>query len=252
MAPFSLIFKAKGRLQMRLLSKLLIFMLPVLLLSVPAFGHHLWVSAEDGVYMVNRGIISERTDAYDSDCVKEIKAYAEDGEPLSVERINKAEQVRFQTEAPAAMASVVSKWGDRVNTTRGKKLMSRSEAEEAGLTVISAFFSTHFSKALFKPSDQNTRPLGLKFEIVPLDNPLAARPGEAVSFKLLFDGKPLSQAAVYTLDDREIKTDKNGVARIAFEKNGTHLLYASHQSPAKNDSGLDYLNFMTFLTFEVK
>ena len=236
---------------MQLLRKLLI-MLPVLLLSVPAFGHHLWMSVDDGSYTVNRGIISERTDAYDPACVEAINAYGQDGAPLTVQRINKAEQVRFQTEPPAAMASVISKWGDRVNTTRGKKLMSRSEAEEAGLTVISAFFSTQFSKTLFKPADQNTKPLGLKFEIVPQQCPLSAKPGEPVGFKVLFEGRPVENAPVFTQDDREFQTDKNGMVRIAFEKNGVHLLYASHQSPAKNDSGLDYLKFMTFLTFEVK
>lgn len=237
---------------MRLLSKLLI-MLPVLLLSVPAFGHHLWVSVDDEEnYAVKRGIISARTDAYDPARVQEIKAYAENGEPLTVQRINEAEHVRFKTSAPAALASVVSKWGDRVNTTRGKKLMSRSEAEKAGLTVISAFFSTQFSKTLFKPSDKNLKPLGMKFEIVPLESPLAARPDEAVSFKLLFDGKPLGQAAIYTLDEREIKTDQNGVARIDFGKSGKQLIYAKHRRPAESDTDLDYLKFMTFLTFEVK
>jgi len=234
---------------MRLTGKLLIFMLPVLLFSSPAFGHHLWVSVDDGSYAVNRGIISERTDPYDSDCVKEIKAYAEDGEPLSVERINKAEQVRFQTEAPAALASVVSKWGDRVNTTRGKKLMSRKEAEKAGLTVVSAFFSTQFAKTLFKSSDQNTKPLGLKFEIVPRQCPLSAKPGQPVSFTVLFEGKPLADAVIYTQDDREIPTDEYGVARIAFDKSGRQLIYAKHQRPAEADTGLDYLKFMTFLSF---
>ena len=237
---------------MRLLSKLLIFVLPVLLLSVPAFGHYLWVSVDDGSYTVNRGIISERTDAYDPDCVEAIKAYGQDGAPLSIERINDAEQVRFQTEAPAAMASVVSKWGDRVNTTRGKKLMRRSEAEKAGLTVISAFFSSHFSKALFKPAEQNTRPMGLKFEIVPQQCPISAKPGEPVAFKVLFEGKPLDNAAVYTQADREFKTDKNGTVRIPFEKNGVHLLYAQHQRPAESTRELDYLKFMTFLAFEVQ
>lgn len=237
---------------MRFQSRMLIFMLPVLLLTAPALGHHLWVSVEDGSYTVNRGVISERTDAYDPACVKNVKAYAKDGRPLSVKRLNKAEEVVFQTDAPAALASVVSQWGDRVNTTRGKKLMSRAEAEKVGLTVISAFFSTQFAKTLFQSSDRNLEPLGLKFEIVPLDNPMAAGPDEAVSFALLLDGRPLGQAAIYTQDNREIKTDQNGVAHIAFEKKGVHLLYASHRCPAENDSKLDYLKFMTFLTFEVK
>jgi len=236
---------------MRLLSKLLI-MLPVLLLSVPAFGHHLWVTGDDGNYTVNRGIISERTDAYDPACVQAIKAYGQAGAPLSMQRINDAEQVSFQTDAPAALASVVSKWGDRVNTTRGKKLMSRADAEKAGLTVISAFFSTQFSKTLFKPADRNLKPLGLKFEIVPRQCPISTKPGEPVPFKILFDGRPLKNAAVYSQDDRELHTDKNGVVRIAFEKKGTHLLYTKHKTPDEGDRGLDYLKFMTFLIFEVK
>ena len=227
-------------------------MLPLLLLSVPAFGHHLWVTGDDGNYHINRGIISERKDAYEPARVQEIRAYAEDGEPLSVQRINDAGQVRFQTDAPAALISVVSKWGDRVNTTRGKKLMSRADAEKAGLTVISAFFSTQFSKTLFKSSDRNLEPLGLKFEIVPQQCPLSAKPGEPVSFKVLFEGRPLKNAAVYTQDDREFHTDKNGMVRIAFEKKGTHLLYTKHQTPDESNRGLDYLKFMTFLTFEVK
>ena len=237
---------------MRFINKILLWMLPALLLSAPAFSHHLWLSIDDGSYAVNRGIISERTDAYDPACVQEIKAYGQAGEPLSVQRINDPQQVRFQTGAPAALASVVSKWGDRVNTTRGKKLMSRSEAEKAGLTVISAFFSTQFAKTLFKPADRNLKPLGLKFEIVPQQCPLSTKPGEPVSFIVLFEGRPLDNAAVYTQNDREFHTDENGTARIAFEKKGVHLLYAKHQTPDETERGLDYLKFMTFLTFEVK
>jgi len=237
---------------MRRINKILPLMLPMLLLAAPAVAHHLWVSVENGSYEVNRGVISERTDAYDPACVQEIRAYAEDGEPLSVARVNEAEQVRFKTEAPAALASVMSQWGDRVNTTRGKKLMSRSEAEKAGLTVISAFFSTQFSKTLFKPSDTNLEPLGMKFEIVPQQCPFSKKTGEPLSFLVIFKGQPLSDTAIYTQDDREIHTDENGVARIAFDKSGKKLMYAKHKRPAKAGTELDYLKFMTFLIFEVK
>ena len=108
---------------MRRINKILPLMLPMLLLAAPAVAHHLWVSVENGSYEVNRGVISERTDAYDPACVQEIRAYAEDGEPLSVARVNEAEQVRFKTEAPAALASVMSQWGDRVNTTDRKSVV---------------------------------------------------------------------------------------------------------------------------------
>ncbi|MBS3754105.1 MAG: DUF4198 domain-containing protein [Desulfobacterales bacterium] len=237
---------------MRFVNKILILMLPVLLSAMPAFGHHLWVSADNGNYTVNRGIISERTDTYDPACVQAIKAWNKDGKPLSVHRINKDQQVQFKTQAPAALIRVVSEWGNRVNTTRGKKLMDRKQAEKAGLTVISAFFSTQFAKTLLIPSEQNLKPLGMKFEILPQQSPLSTEPGQPISFKVLFEGKPLENTAVYTQADRAIRTDANGTARIAFAEKGVHLLYAKHQVPDQSNRQLDYQKFMTFLTFEVR
>jgi hypothetical protein len=169
-----------------------------------------------------------------------------------VERENKAENVVFQTDAPAALTCVVCKWGDRVNTTQGKKLMSRKEAEDEGLTVISSFFSTQFSKTLFMPGDQNLKPLGLKFEIVPGQCPFSEKPGKPVSFTVLFEGEPLENVAVYTSDNRKFKTDKQGTVRISFEKNDVRMLYAKQQIPDNTDSGFDYLKFMTFLNVEAK
>ncbi len=235
-----------------LAKKIPILILAALLFAAPAFAHHLWVENSDGYYEVNRGIISERTDAYDPTCVKEIKAYTEDGAESRIERINKNSRVVFKTKASPALVSVASKWGARVNTTRGKKQMSRKEAENAGLTVISAFSSTQFSKTLFKPSSLSQKPLGIKFEIVPLNPVMAATPARPVAFMLLFEGKPLDNAAIYTHDEREIKTDENGVARIAFAEKGVQLLYAGHQTPPETNTELDYLKFMTFLIFEVK
>lgn len=237
---------------MRFINKILTLMLPVLLLAFPAFGHHLWVSVDDGSYAVNRGMISERIDDYDPDCVQKVRAYDQDGKEIPVQRINEAEQVKFKTETPPAVTSVVSKWGDRVDTTSGKKLMSREQAENEGLTVIKTFFSTQFAKTLFESSEQNRKPLGMKFEIVPLQDPLSADPDDQVQFQLLFEDKPLSDTEIYTNDDRHIKTDENGVARITFGQTGKHLLYAKHRTPPENEEEFDYLKFMTFLTFEVK
>jgi len=222
------------------------------LMVTPAYAHHLWVSAGDGVYTVHRGIVMERIDGYNPECVEQIAAYGEDGGKIRVERINEPEQVIFKTDIPAAGVTVVSRWGDRVNTTRGKKLISRKEAEKLGLTVISAFSSTQFSRTLFAPSVLNQKPVGMKFEIVPLSDPTKSDPDEPIAFKLLFGGQPLSGTSIFTHDDRKYKTDARGVASIVFEKSGLNLLYAKHQTPPEKDSTLDYLKFMTFLLFEVK
>ncbi|MFO7963292.1 MAG: DUF4198 domain-containing protein [Desulfobacterales bacterium] len=215
------------------------------------FAHHLWVQEGDDTYGVCRGIIGDRLDPYDPSCIKHISAKAPDGTELSVNRLNEKDRIVFTTNEKPALVAVVSEWGDRVNTTRGKKLMNRQAAETAGLTVVSAFVSTQFSKNLFAPSAGNSQPLGLKFELVPLTDPMTLAPGTPAAFKVLFDGRPLEGISVFDDLDRESKTDENGIAEIAFEKGGMHLLYAAHRIPAEQNSGLDYLKFMTFLTFEV-
>jgi hypothetical protein len=217
-----------------------------------SLAHHLWVQEVDVAYAVCRGSIGERLDSYNPSCVTHISAKSPDGRGLSITRTNEKDRVVFTANEKPAIVAVTSEWGDRVNTTRGKKLMNRQAAEAAGLTVVSAFTSTQFSKTLFAPSGVSTLPLGLRFELVPLADPMTLAPGTPIAFKLLFDGRPLAGAPILTNIDQESKTDANGVAHITFEKSGVHLLYATHQVPAAKDSGLDFQKFMTFLTFEVK
>ena len=236
---------------MKLFKLLLVFGL-VTAWTLPGYCHDLWTMAGQENHAVLRGRIPDDLHAYDTDCVTQVLAFDRDGLPLTVEREDRKDRVVFQTDTPAALTSVVCKWGDRVNTTQGKKLMSRKEAEEADLTVISSFFSTQFSKTLFISSDQNLKPLGLKFEIVPKQCPFSVEPGNPVSFKVLFEGEPLENGAVYTSDDREFKTDKQGTVCISFEKNDVRMMYAKHKVPDNTDSGLDYLQFMTFLNIVEK
>ncbi len=220
--------------------------------TTSSFAHHLWVQNVDGVYAVCRGTIAERLNSYNPSCVKQILANSPDGTSLTINCTNEKERVVFITNEMPATVTVTSEWGDRVHTTRGKKLMNRQTAEAAGLNVLSAFTSTQFSKTLFVSSKMSTKSLGLKLELVPLADPMIVEPGTPTAFKLFFDGKPLADTLILSNLDQEYKTDKNGMIQITFEKGGVHLLYATHRIPAEKDSGLDFLKFMTFLTFEVK
>ena len=222
------------------------------MMASTALAHHLWVMEAEDAYVVCRGMINERIDPYAPACVTQISAMADDGENLPILRMDEKERVTFKTDEKPVITTVVSEWGDRVNTTRGKKLMNRQAAEASGLTVISAFISTQYSKTLFASSDLNLKPLGMKFEIVPLADPITIAPGKPVAFKLLFEGRPLAEVSVFTNHTQEFKTDANGVGLLSFEKKGMYLLYAKHKLPAANDPYLDYMQFMTFLTFEVK
>ncbi|MGM0402782.1 MAG: DUF4198 domain-containing protein [Thermodesulfobacteriota bacterium] len=220
--------------------------------AAPAvFAHHLWIEPSNSAYAVVRGILPDRIDNYDPDCIREINAFGTDGAVVAIERTNEKDRVVFKADDRAAMATAWSEWGYRVNTTRGKRLMGRIAAENEGLRVISAFFSTHYAKSLFGPSAAVSEPTGLRFEIIPRKDPAGAKPGDEIEFLVLFDGKPLAKTSLYAKNGDKASTNANGIAVMTVPDQPTALLYARHRIDVNGDEKKDYDIFTTFLTFEV-
>jgi len=222
------------------------------LLDRPAFGHHLWITQEGENYIVSRGIIPDKVDPYSPDAVTFIKAFDGKGKGISVNRVNDKERVFFRTGGSPSLAVVLCDWGSRVNTTRGKKLMTRREAEQQGFKVIESFLSTQTSKTLFEDGAAVCRHLGMKFEFVPIKSPFRLGPGEPLELKLMYDGAPLKNAAVSSDADTRTKTDENGMVRINISKTGCNVIMAKHIVPSLNDADVDYHQFMTFLVVKIK
>jgi uncharacterized GH25 family protein len=216
------------------------------------FAHHLWVAKKDDVYAVCRGMIAERLDDYDPQRVTQIKAFGKDGHEVTLQRHDKEDGAFFSSDKEISMAVVRTDWGHRVNTTQGKKFMTRQEAEQEGFRIINSFFSTQFGKSLFANSDAITKPVNMMLELVPLNGPFEMPAGEPLRVKLLFEGKPLPDTALFMETGQEIKTDKEGIARVDIDEKGTQLIWARHQVHAVDDQGLDHHVYTTFLNFEVE
>ncbi len=230
----------------------IILLVLILSCAQTVLAHHLWVSKKDDLYAVRRGIVPHRTDVYDPSKVVEMKAFGKDGSILSIQRQDENHGAFFKAEQDVSMALVRCDWGHRVNTTRGKKLMTVQEAEKSGFRVISSFFSTQFCKSLFAESDDITKPVNILFEIVPTKNPFEKNVGNTLPVMLIFEGKPLADTPVYSAKGQEFKTGRNGIALVNIEKKGTQLISATHKIPAVENSGLDYHKFTTFFHFEIK
>jgi len=106
------------------------------------------------------------------------------------------------------------------------------------LKVVSAFESIQYAKSVFDHRIEWTRPLGLKFEIIALENPKDVLPalenpkdvlpGEALAIQVLFKGAPLAGCQVGAGKDKALeKTDEKGTAEIRLEKPGLQVLIAS-------------------------
>jgi len=219
------------------------------------YGHHLWVVESEDGYVVARGKAPGRLDVYNPECVKELVAFSMNGERIpaeKIERVDMPEQVRFRTSNRVSLAGVSCDWGYRVNTTKGKKFLTRQEAEEVGLNVINSFFSTQYAKVLFCESGWSKQPIGMKFELIPLANPLKTPEGGELPIQVLFDQTALPDTAVFTIEGDEFTTSKEGIVRVKIEKPGLHLFMAKHKVWVKDDPKKDYHVYRAFYVFEVK
>lgn len=100
------------------------------------------------------------------------------------------------------------------------------------------------------------QPVGLNLEIVPVGNPTTIKAGETVAFKMLRNGKPLSNASLALVregsEERVYQTtNAEGVATFAFTQPGKHLLSAMILEVPTSEPLLWHSNFSTF-TLEVR
>ncbi len=219
-----------------------------------AQAHHLWVEKTGDTYRIARGMFLERLDPYRPDAVTEVIAVGMDGEVLpagAVERSNEATQATFRVDALLSAVGVVCDWGYRVNTTRGKKLIRRSDAEKTGLRVVDAFFSTQYAKVLFSGFTGAVKPIRLKFEMVVIDDPSLISAGKPFRVQVLFEGRPVAGATLFMRGGGEIAANGQGIAAITPSKKGLQLVMARIKIPATGDPDMDYHLHTTFLVVEV-
>lgn len=100
---------------------------------------------------------------------------------------------------------------------------------------------------------------GQRFEIVPIDDPLAAAAGDTLQFSLLFEQKPLANALVkawYLHDDQTVmiraRTDAAGRFAFNLPYAGTWMLSVVHMIPSTDSTEDDWDSLWGNLTFALK
>lgn len=103
------------------------------------------------------------------------------------------------------------------------------------------------------------RPFGLWLEIIPERSPCGLRAGDALTVRVLFDGKPIE--GVHVAAGYEgvtghsypiwIPTDKNGRATVELDRAGTWFVRTLHMIPLEGDKEAEWQSAFSTLTFEV-
>lgn len=119
---------------------------------------------------------------------------------------------------------------------------------------------SRFLKSLLQVGEKrdNTykKRLGLKLEILPLENPYTKKVGDNLSFQILFDGKPLADKTVFAnnrnSETQRMKTDKNGKFTIKIDQNGLWIVRLVFMQRCKTDCAeADWESFWGAMTFGI-
>lgn len=119
---------------------------------------------------------------------------------------------------------------------------------------------SRFIKSLFQVGNKrdNTykKQLGMKLEIIPLENPYTKKVGDILKFQILFEGKPLTDGTVFA-DNRDsatqkMVTDKDGKVSLKIDKSGMWLVRLVNMRRCKTDCGeADWESFWGAITFGI-
>jgi uncharacterized GH25 family protein len=112
---------------------------------------------------------------------------------------------------------------------------SRGESSAAGSEAYSrcakTFVRVGDAKAVAATETSWSKPVGMRLELVPLDNPLHVKAGQTLRVRLLSDGKPLSGILVGAHTAKpapgtSARTDDNGEAMLELSAQGVWVINA--------------------------
>ena len=108
-------------------------------------------------------------------------------------------------------------------------------------------------------TDHYATALGYPAEIIPVENPYTLARGKTLSVRTLVDGAPVgNQYALYggrtssggRIEQRSVRSDDAGVARIPLRASGTWYIKFIHMAPIQGDT-VDYESKWATVTFRV-
>ncbi|MGM0461737.1 MAG: DUF4198 domain-containing protein [Fibrobacterota bacterium] len=230
----------------------------VCLISISVlYSHYLWVF-ENGAdtFTVARGGIPDDVHPYNPARITSVTAKNSSNKEVEARTEKRGDHLNiiFHKDTPDLIMTT-ARWGDRVQTDDGKKLMPKDAAEIEGYTVHSTFFSTQYSKTFFTPSEEVWgKNHAQKLEIVPFSNYSDITTGDTLHIQVLFEGYPLAETDIRISGTRDAvaRTDENGKAGVELREDALQTLFVRHSIPDTKESWYDTLQYMSFLTFQLQ
>ena len=111
-------------------------------------------------------------------------------------------------------------------------------------------------------TDNVTKPVGQRIELVPLSHPAKLQKGQSLSIQVFYSGKPLAHQSIVvgyepgafknSLDFKQVyKSDQEGIIQVPLNHAGIWWANTIFIEEAPADEGLDFISWWGSLTFEI-
>ena len=232
------------------MNKLLILLMVVATSTVligNVHAHDIWLETKGDAFNVVYGHPDEMED-YSPSKVKVIRAYGTKGEEIAAKATTDKDQMRVK---PAADTSAITVEYDNGYWTKIGPTTWENRSKSEFDQHLESSHSLKYNKNLLGWNKRVAQPMGMKFEIVPLDNPLKKTPDGKINLQVLYKGKPLPNAGLEVHGvDETYKTDANGNIKVALNsKQKFQYIAAYHRLPAPGNLHVDEISLTANLVF---
>ena len=223
------------------------------LMAGVANAHGVWVAQRHGVETVVYGH-GPRDESYDPAKITSFVAKAADGSIVALDVQKHSDHATFKHDD--AVATIAIEFDNGFWSMDADKKWHNKPKDE----VANAKQGGHYLKygvAYIKQPEGAIKPQGLKFEIVPLKDPLATKIGDELPIQVLFDGKPAVGVKVIpdyvnNSETATTETDKDGKAVITISNQGLNVIASPYSEKQVDNAKADQIGYMATLGFTLK
>jgi uncharacterized GH25 family protein len=227
-------------------------LLAATLAAAPVLGlaHDLWVEPAAVGFVVRDGWRGDRRFPLDASKVKAIRCGDAKGVVRDLARTARAAPEELRFPGPCSVVSVFQDLGTWSLTPDGEVNLPRTRVKDA----VKAWTSRRWAKWVDvrdgRAGAGAGAVLGDELELVPVTDLARARPGDAVTLRVLAAGRPVGDVALDVADRPLGVTDARGELRVLLPEAGVLTIAASLRVPrATPEADADALE--ATLTFEV-
>lgn len=233
----------------KILGSLFIFipLFSLLFMGMESKAHEFWIEPRGKEFALVFGHGAHREE-FDPTKIKDVKAFDQEGKLLEIKKEVKKKEVLLQPlGTPSLMIAIIDN-GYWSKTIYGWRNLPKRKASR----VVESIRSLNYSKVLLSWGDWVRQPIKeIPLDLILLRNPFHMKPGEMVTVKSIYEGKPLGGIDVIGSDHNLLgKTNAEGEMNLPLVR-GPHRISISYKIPLKDDPDADFLHLTTTLSFEV-